>query len=287
MGIHSWYDKQYGTITYSMYGSRNGADGTADCSGSISQALKDAGYQISGLPSTVNLGNILAGLGWKRIHVWNGGNDSGWNAVTEDIILMSWSSLGMSASGGAGGHVGIIHDGNETFESTDYWTGGQANTAISRHNMSAYLMTQMSNGLKYYEVWRKPGSNPAPAPVQKASNKPKTAIDQFKAANNEYTATKLFKVDAIKKVNGIWQIVNYALAGGKNFNWTDNGIPVAVVDNVTRGNSAPTKVGDSVKFAKGYDDGTIDEYDLPTNGVGIILGQFGITWFDANAFIKL
>ncbi len=44
-------------LTYSMYGSRNGSDGTADCSGSISQALKEAGVNIIGLPSTVTLGS--------------------------------------------------------------------------------------------------------------------------------------------------------------------------------------------------------------------------------------
>ena len=35
--IVSWFDNHKGRLTYSMYGSRNGADGTADCSGSITQ----------------------------------------------------------------------------------------------------------------------------------------------------------------------------------------------------------------------------------------------------------
>ena len=50
-----------------MYGSRNGSDGTADCSGSISQALKEAGVNIIGLPSTVTLGSQLAKNGFYRL----------------------------------------------------------------------------------------------------------------------------------------------------------------------------------------------------------------------------
>lgn len=58
--IVNWFVNHRGKLTYSMYGSRNGADGTADCSGSISQALKEAGIGIQGLPSTVTLGQQLA-----------------------------------------------------------------------------------------------------------------------------------------------------------------------------------------------------------------------------------
>lgn len=168
MGIHDWFDRHIGTITYSMYGSRNGADGTADCSGSISQALKEAGYKINGLPSTVTLGSQLAANGFTRIHIWNGGRDNGWDVSQDDIVMMSWSSAGMAYSGGAGGHVGVIHDGAETFESCDYWTGGQANTAITRHDVTNYINNSISNGLRYYEVWRKGGSAPV-VPVPDAS----------------------------------------------------------------------------------------------------------------------
>jgi len=122
-----------------------------------------------------------------------------------------------------------------------------------------------------------------------STSKPATsssAIQQFKNVGNHFTNTKTFKVDKIEKVNGIWQMINYALAGGKDANWTSNGIPLDIVDNVTRGN-APTQVGDSMKFSSGYDNGTIDEYDTASNGVGIVFGEYGIIWFDADAFIKL
>lgn len=126
--------------------------------------------------------------------------------------------------------------------------------------------------------------------VKKVStSKPATsssAIQQFKKAGNHFTNTKTFKVDKIAKVNGIWQMINYNLAGGKDADWTNNGIPLDIVDNVTRGMS-PTQVGDVMKFSRGYDNGTIDKYDTATNGVGIVFGKYGIIWFNADAFIKL
>ncbi len=122
-----------------------------------------------------------------------------------------------------------------------------------------------------------------------STSKPATsssAIQQFKNAGNHFTNTKTFKVDKIAKVNGIWQMINYNLAGGKDADWTNNGIPLDIVDNVTRGMS-PTQVGDVMKFSRGYDNGTIDKYDTATNGVGIVFGKYGIIWFNADAFIKL
>jgi N-acetylmuramoyl-L-alanine amidase len=122
-----------------------------------------------------------------------------------------------------------------------------------------------------------------------STSKPATSsssIQQFKNAGNHFTNTKTFKVDKIAKVNGIWQMINYNLAGGKDVNWTNNGIPLDIVDNVTRGMS-PTQVGDVMKFSAGYDNGTIDKYDTATNGVGIVFGKYGIIWFNADAFIKL
>lgn len=121
------------------------------------------------------------------------------------------------------------------------------------------------------------------------TSKPATsssAIQQFKNVGNHFTNTKTFKVDKIAKVNGIWQMINYNLAGGKDADWTSNGIPLDIVDNLTRGMS-PTQVGDVIKFSAGYDNGTIDKYDTATNGVGIVFGKYGIIWFNADAFIKL
>lgn len=109
----NWFVARRGKLTYSMYGSRNGNDGTADCSGSISQALKEAGIPIQGLPSTVTLGSQLAKNGFYRVSA-----NQDWDAQRGDIVLMSWGT-DMSTSGGAGGHVGVMMNG-EDFISVDY-----------------------------------------------------------------------------------------------------------------------------------------------------------------------
>ncbi|HBP98676.1 lytic exoenzyme target recognition domain-containing protein [Leuconostoc lactis] len=123
---------------------------------------------------------------------------------------------------------------------------------------------------------------PRPQPVSNTS-----AIQAFKNAGNAFTATRVFRVDEIKEVNGIWQMINYNLAGGRDFSWTNNGIPLDIVDNVTRGNQAATQIGDLVIFNVNYNNGTIDDYDNASNAVGIKYRNYGEIWFNADAFLKL
>lgn len=129
-------------------------------------------------------------------------------------------------------------------------------------------------------------TQPAPTPV---APQPQAtgAIQAFKNAGNNFTAYNGFRADEIKQVNGIWQAINYDLAGGRDFNWTNNGIPLDILDNVTRGNQAATQVGDTLKFNGNYNHGTIDDYDNASNAVGIKFGNYGEIWFNADAFLKL
>ncbi|MCI1689160.1 MAG: peptidoglycan recognition protein family protein [Leuconostoc mesenteroides] len=126
-------------------------------------------------------------------------------------------------------------------------------------------------------------------PTKPANNQSvSSAIQQFQNAGNHFTNTKSFKVDKIvKDYDGNYQAISYWLAGGTDADMTLNGIPLAILDNVTRGNNAPSQNGDYMRFAAGYDNGTIDKYDTATNGVGIVFGKYGIIWFNADAFIKL
>ena len=275
--IVSWFDNHKGRLTYSMYGSRNGADGTADCSGSITQAVYEAGgSKPAYLYSTTTLGSYLAANGFKRIS-----QNQSWDAQQGDIVLMSWGA-NMASSGGAGGHVGVMKDAN-TFISTDYWTGGTAGTAVSEHNYNGYYANSRPS---YIEVWRYTGKEPNKAPAK--HDKPKGAIGQFMINGNQFTAFKPFTLDKIAFVNGMWQGISYKLAGSKtDWDWTLNGIPLAILDNKTRGNQADSHVGDKFTFMKGYNEGTIDEYDQKSNGVGIIMGGYGMIWFDANALLDL
>ncbi|MFC6178102.1 GH25 family lysozyme [Weissella sagaensis] len=122
-------------------------------------------------------------------------------------------------------------------------------------------------------------------PIKPAVNHDTSAIKKFKNAGNRFTAYKSFRVDKITFVNGMWQAINYDLAGGKDASWTANGIPLAMLDNVTRGNYAATRVGDNVKFMRGYDYGTIDKYDNNSNGAGIKEGDYGMIWYSAKSLL--
>lgn len=169
-----WFDERKGKLTYSMYGSRNGTDGTADCSGSITQAIKDAGGKLySYLYSTVTLGPYLSENGYERISI-----NQEWDAKEGDIVMMSWGNS-MADSSGAGGHVGVMKNAWD-FISVDYWTGGQAGTAVSEHNIDNYLNI---NRPSYFEVWRlkkddgKSDPKPsAPKPVDPVQQNPDKRI---------------------------------------------------------------------------------------------------------------
>lgn len=140
-----WFDDHKGKLTYSMSGSRNGADGTADCSGSVTQAIYEAGgIKPAYLFSTVTLESYLIANGFERITA-----NKEWNAERGDVVLMSWGA-DMSTSGGAGGHTGVMKNAN-TFISTDYTTGGQAGTAVYESNFDNYYN---ACGARYYEAWR-------------------------------------------------------------------------------------------------------------------------------------
>lgn len=41
--VIDWFRSREGRLTYSQWGARNGSDGTADCSGAITQSIRDAG----------------------------------------------------------------------------------------------------------------------------------------------------------------------------------------------------------------------------------------------------
>lgn len=272
--VISWFDNRKGKLTYSMYGSRNGADGTADCSGSITQSIFEAGAaKYAYLYSTVTLASYLQANGYSCIS-----RNQDWDAKGGEIVLMSWGS-DMSTSGGAGGHVGVMKDAN-TFISVDYWTGGQVGTAVSEHNWNQYYA---ANKPSYVEVWRNSAKTPTPTPAPSEK-----AIDTLKNKyHGNFTIAKI-KVDVIKNINGGMQFGNYDLANGgkgkdKSFNWTNNGIPFALVNLPENAN---IKVGDTIEVDMS---GTIDQYDYPSNGVGVNFTQpfnAGMIWFNADALLN-
>ncbi len=286
----SWFDTRKGKLTYSMYGSRNGTDGTADCSGSTTQAIKDSGgSQYAYLYSTVTLSSYLSQNGYTRISA-----NQSWDAQRGDVVLMSWGPS-MAYSSGAGGHVGVMKDAS-VFISVDYWTGGQAGTAVSEHDWNYYYIVQKP---AYIEVWRLTGSQPAPQPQPTPQPKlqpkpqPTSAIQQFQNAGNKYVVSASFNVSQVTKHNGIWQLLSTDLLGGgiDGANWDNNGIPLDCITftnhdgsrhaNQTWDGSQPRFV-----FDGDYNHGTIDEYDYQTNAVGIKFSDYGLIWFNADAWLN-
>ena len=223
--IVNWFVNHRGKLTYSMYGSRNGVDGTADCSGSISQALKEAGIGIQGLPSTVTFGKQLANNGFYRVSV-----NQNWDAITGDIVMMSWGA-DMSQSGGAGGHVGVMMD-DTYFISCDYSTQGAPGQAINTYSWNDYYA---ANKPYYIEVWRYSDNAP------QTNNQPNIALTPQQKA--------YYEANDVRFVNGIYQIkCDYLAPIG--FNFYDNGVPVDMVNWVDKdGNDIPD--GDSKDFKSG------------------------------------
>ena len=223
--IVNWFVSHRGKLTYSMYGSRNGADGTADCSGSVSQALKEAGIPIQGLPSTVTLGQQLAKNGFYRVSI-----NQDWEALTGDIILMSWGA-DMSSSGGAGGHVGVMMD-STYFISCDYSTQGAVGQAINTYPWNDYYA---ANKPAYIEVWRYSDSAP------QTNNQANTAVSPQQKA--------YYEANEVQFVNGIYQIkCDYLSPIG--FTYFENGVPVDMINWVDKdGNDIPD--GDSKDFKSG------------------------------------
>lgn len=267
----NWFESRRGKLTYSMYGSRNGSDGTADCSGSVSQALKEAGVNIIGLPSTVTLGSQLAKNGFYRVS-----KNTDWNAQRGDVVLMSWGA-DMSQSGGAGGHVGVMEDA-DTFISVDYWTGGASGQAVTSHNWNQYYAVERP---AYIEVWRFSGLG--------GNKQPNTAIAQTPTRKPDSKAYYL--ANDVAFVNGIYQIkCDYLAPVG--FDWTDNGIPVGRVNWVDEnGKNVPD--GADKDFKKGmYFSFELDEAYITDTGQGgyyggyywrkFDFGQFGTVWLSCR-----
>lgn len=145
--IINWFRSRRGRITYSMAGSRNGSDGTADCSGSIVQAVRDAGgipyaylYDTETMHEYIQEnGYYLAGEGTGRIQVQYG-----------DIVI--WGRRGRSE--GSFGHtvtISTMGSGNNiNCISTCARVRGMGN-AVQEYN---YYIYWAYDGYPYQYIYR-------------------------------------------------------------------------------------------------------------------------------------
>ena len=239
--IVEWYDDHKGKITYSMEGSRTGADGTADCSGAVVAALEFAGAPKP--PYVYNTDSIhawLLSLGFKLI-----AENQDWTAKKGDIVI--WGRKG--SSGSAYGHAMVMYtaDPNAKEVSVDYSTGGAENTAVQVYDYDAYFeANDVMQDFGAVYVYRYSGSNATAAST--VSGKTASTVPTK-------TLSGIYQINQIKLVAGIWQVINYKLAGGspKDYNWVNNGIPMSLF-SLTTSKGVKTfdqnngKVGDYFKF---------------------------------------
>lgn len=137
----NWFVKRRGTITYSMYGSRNGSDGTADCSGSMTQAIWKAGASRPASDSlrwggynTVSIRPWLTKNGFKNVASGNADNASKYSPRYGDVII--WGDLT-----GAAGHIMIVSQGagnNANVISTCGYNNDAYHQAIQEFNYNWY-----------------------------------------------------------------------------------------------------------------------------------------------------
>lgn len=117
-----------------------------------------------------------------------------------------------------------------------------------------------------------------------ASNK----VDQVLNVGDYFKAPIAMRVDEMKKVNGIWQVINYKLAGGKDFNWTNNGIGVESVDSVDlNGMKVSNQTLAVGKYFRLHSDRIkVLENDPGTNGVAFGT-RYGKVWVSANILTEV
>lgn len=273
--VIAWFDNHMGKITYSMTGSRNGSDGTGDCSGTMTQALYEAGaIKPAYLYSTETIHPYLQNNGFSIV-----AENTEFNAKRGDIIVMG--KRGQSAGGA--GHIGIIStdDPNALLLSTSYWTAGATGTAVG--NVKFDDMWE-SDGSPYFYVYRQDNSKPAPAIPHK--------IDQVLEVGEHFSTKTAYRIDRYEYVNGVEQVISYELANGgksQDFDWTNNGWGLESFEIVDKNGviqkDNTTAVG---KYMQMHSPNRIRvaEVDPDTNGIGIDT-RYGRIWADASSFTEV
>lgn len=113
-----------------------------------------------------------------------------------------------------------------------------------------------------------------------------TGLDQVLHVGEYFKARKAYRVDEMKFVNGVWQVVNYEFAGGKDFSWLYNGWGVASTDRVdAKGNI--TK--DQELFVGAYfrpHSNRIKVVDANDSGVALDT-RYGRVWVDASTLTEV
>ena len=125
----------------------------------------------------------------------------------------------------------------------------------------------------------------------KVSSKPAKSnhkVDQVLNVGEYFKAKPAYRVDDMKYVNGIWQVVNYELAGGKSINWTLNGLGVESVDKVnSKGKKTANQTLNKGDYFRLHSDRIkVVDVDAASNGVALST-RYGNVWVDATTLTEV
>lgn len=143
--IINWFVEHEGKLTYSQRGARNGSDGTADCSGSMTAALQAAGATAPAyVYATSNITPYLLQNGYRLIYQ----GDNEYIPQYGDIVIWGhinnpWESRHIVIASGS--------SDNQRAISVCWLTQGQPGTAVQEVGYDWYWN---SHGRKYQYVFR-------------------------------------------------------------------------------------------------------------------------------------
>lgn len=136
--VIDWFRNRRGRLTYSQWGTRNGSDGTADCSGAITQAIRDAGgydyghiYHDNYDTKHADFFNYIRGNGYHQVYEGTGQ----YTPQYGDIVV--WNPWG---GNGREGHAMVISSfgPNPNVISVCGYTHEQPGTAVQEFNYQWY-----------------------------------------------------------------------------------------------------------------------------------------------------
>ncbi|WEA53394.1 GH25 family lysozyme [Weissella paramesenteroides] len=192
----------------------------------------------------------------------------------------NWKSLGLDGST-------LLLDWSEGKSAVQNAANNGNGEAVWVHNGLWYTdkaFTKKANGRIRHmgQYWTFVGGKVTETP---ATPKPANE-DQILHKGEHFKARPAYRVDAIKKVNGIWQVVNFELAGGKDINWTANGFGVDSVDEVNKNGKKTINqtlaIGDYFRLHSDR----IKVEDVDGNGIALST-RYGNVWVDAGTLTEV
>ena len=170
----SWFKSMSGT-RYSMSGSRNGSDGTGDCSGMLVTALyKGGASKPAWLYNTDSMHDWLIANGFELIAF-----NKSWNMQKGDVIILGLKGQ----STGAAGHTALAIDGTNIIDCA--WYGSSSVNAVRVRNEN-----QLPYSMGFYVYRLKKGSTTVSKPQEKnyyQSGNYFVALQDLKTYNRDFS----------------------------------------------------------------------------------------------------